>query len=140
MNLAGFLAECPAPQFRDPARAVELAKKALQRWPSWTGWSTYGATLYGAGKWNDAIEAWQKTIELGNGGSVYEWFSLAMAHWQRGDPKEARQWYDKALAGMQQHPSGDIVADHLRQAEAAAMLGITKQSRSADTNEPARKK
>jgi serine/threonine protein kinase len=126
MNLAGFLADCPAPQFRDPARAIELSKRVLQRWPSGLGWSAYGSALYRAGKWTEAIEAWQKAMELGNGGSVSEWFSLAMAHWQRGDPKEARKWYDKACAGMQKYPSGDVVSDHLRQTEAAALLGVAK--------------
>jgi tetratricopeptide (TPR) repeat protein len=132
-NLAEFLANCPALQFRDPSRAVQLGQRVLQRSPSFQGWGTFASALYRAGKWNEAIEAIHKAIELDNGGRSWDWFLLAMAHWQRGEPKEARKWYDKAVAGMRKYPPMD---ERLRQAEAAALLGVTEQPKAKENVEP----
>jgi serine/threonine protein kinase len=144
LNLAEFLANCPAPQFRDPTRAAQLAQKVLQRWPSSFAWSTFGSALYQAGKWNEAIAAIQKAVEFDNGGRAWDWLLLAMAHWQRGDVKEARKWYDKAIAGMQKTPSYWLeehwVDQQLRQAEAAALLGVAKQPKATENALPAGKK
>ena len=83
--LAWLLATCPAPQFRDPERAVKAAKQALQRAPLLRKyWHVLGIAQYRAGKWQAAVEALNKAMELGQGGDSSEWFFLAMAHWQLG--------------------------------------------------------
>ena len=34
------------------------------------------------------------------GGSSFDWFFLAMAHWRLGDKDEARMWFDRAVEWM----------------------------------------
>jgi hypothetical protein len=62
-------------------------------------------------------------MALRKGGDSFAWFFLAMAHWQRGDKKQARQWYDTAVRWMEKNKPQD---DELRRfrAEAAALLGV----------------
>src|SRR5262249_14656680 len=46
-DLAWLFATCPDPKFRDPKRAVELAKKAVELAPKAGGlWNTLGAARY----------------------------------------------------------------------------------------------
>ena len=49
---------------------------------------------YRARDWKSAIESLQESIELTTGSGSY-FFHLAMAHWQLGNPEQAREWYDK---------------------------------------------
>jgi tetratricopeptide (TPR) repeat protein len=135
LNLAELLANCPATQFRDPTRAVQFAQRALQRSPAFDGWSTLGSALYRANRWNEAIEALQKAMEAGNGGSACDWFFLAMAYRQRGDSKEARKWYDKAVGGMKKYPSWPF-EEHQCRAEAAALLGVANQPKPKEKANP----
>ena len=39
-------------------------------------------------------------MELRKGGDSFDWFLLAMSHWQLGDKEEARTWYDRAVEWM----------------------------------------
>jgi tetratricopeptide (TPR) repeat protein len=132
-KLAWFLANCPEPRYRDPARAVEQAKKALER----TGlnghyWKALGLASYRAGQWDAAIVALQRANFFSGGGGSYEWFPLAMAHWQRGDKGQARQWYARACRWMEDHKGGYSKEpgfyweDEFRRlrAEAAQVLGM----------------
>ena len=52
-----------------------------------------------------------------------------MAHWQKGDKDQARQWYDKAVNGMEKNKSRDEDLRRFR-AEAAAVLGVTDHPKS----------
>src|SRR5262249_21245506 len=100
-NLAWLLATCADPKFRDPAKAVELAKKAVDLAPKdGTFWITLGAARYRAGDWKAALTALHKSMELRNGGDSFDWFFLAMAHWQLGAKDEGRKWYEKAVEWM----------------------------------------
>ena len=36
-------------------------------------------------------------MELRGGGGPWEWYFLAMAHWQRGDQARSRKWYNQAV-------------------------------------------
>src|SRR5262249_43179218 len=95
-DLAWLLATRTEPQRRNPARALELAKKAVAMAPNeGTFWNTLGAAHYRAGDWNAAIEALHKSMELRRGGDGYDWFFLALAHRQLGQKDEARKWYDQ---------------------------------------------
>jgi tetratricopeptide (TPR) repeat protein len=125
--LGWLLANCPAPQFRDPGRAIELAKRALQRNPLDKGnWHLFGVANYRAGNWKGALEATQKSMELDNGGDGGQWIVLAVAHWQLGDKDEARKWYDKAAAWLKKSWPGDLQY-HFAQREAAALLGVQER-------------
>jgi tetratricopeptide (TPR) repeat protein len=123
-GLAWLLATCPDPKFRNAARAVEHAKKAVELSPK-TGylWNTLGAAHYRAGDWTSAITALEKSMELKKGGDSSDWFFLAMAHVRQGEKGEAREWYNKAVRWMdKQHPK----TEELRRfrAEAAELIGI----------------
>lgn len=53
-----------------------------------------------------------------------DWFQLAAIHGRKGNPDEARRWYDKAVAGLDGLPPHRRTRfDHDR-AEAATVLGI----------------
>jgi tetratricopeptide (TPR) repeat protein len=124
-NLAWFLATYRNLRFRDPAWAVELARRAVELAPKERDyWNTLGAANYRAGDWKAAIAALEKSSELRNGGNAFDWFFLAMARRQLGQANEARTWYDKAVAWMEKN--GPKNEELLRfRAEAAALLGLT---------------
>jgi tetratricopeptide (TPR) repeat protein len=120
--LAYFLADCPAIQFRDPARAVELAKRVLQLAPqSGRYWFTLGMAQYRASQLQFAIESLQKSMKLMSGGDSRHWFFLGMAHWQLGNEVEAKKWYDQAVKWMEKNQLKDEELRRFR-AEASEML------------------
>ncbi|MEX0700976.1 MAG: protein kinase [Planctomycetales bacterium] len=143
-----WLAASPDPKLRDPATAVEFARKAIDLDPADRRYRfLLGAAQYRAGEWQAAIAAFEKSMDLGDGGGGFEWFFLAMAWSQLDGRDEARQWYDKAVEwdGTGKHADSDYEfrrihieeaidlervgnpighdIDELR-AEAAALLGI----------------
>src|SRR5262249_47133440 len=88
--------------YRDPTRAVELAKIAVELTPkSGDSWNTLGVANYRAGDWQAAVEALQKSNTIRNDGGSSDFFFLAMAHWQLGKKEEARKWYDRAVQCME---------------------------------------
>ena len=124
--LAWLLATCPEPKVRDPRRAVEAAKKAVQLAPTkGEYWSTLGAAHYRAGAWKAAVEALMKSVQLRKGGASFEFFFLALAHWQLGEKDKARTWYDRAVAWMDQNSPQNEELKRFR-AEATALLGLAK--------------
>ena len=58
---------------------------------------------YRAGDWKAAIAALDKSMQLRKGGDSFDWFFLAMAHWQLGNKDEARKWYDQAVEWMEKN-------------------------------------
>ena len=89
---------------RDPAGAVECARKATELEPTQgMFWNTLGAAQYRAGDSQAAIDALHKAMELRRGGDGFDWFFLAMAHWQLGNKEQARKWNDRAVAWMQKN-------------------------------------
>src|SRR5262249_23636152 len=99
--LALFLATCRDPQFHNGRRAVEFAKKVVQHNPQ-RGVSGHsrGVADSGGGEGQLAIEALEKSMALRSGGDGTDWFFLAMAHSRQGSHDVARQWYDRAIAWM----------------------------------------
>jgi WD40 repeat protein/predicted Zn-dependent protease len=94
---AWFLATAIDPKLRDPARAVELAKQAVERAPKEGAyWKTLGVAQYRAGDWKAAVAALDKAEALGAGDGTAKLF-LAMAHWRSGEREQARRWYDAAV-------------------------------------------
>jgi serine/threonine protein kinase/tetratricopeptide (TPR) repeat protein len=96
-NLAWILATASDVKYRDPSRAVELAKKAAELSPRHTVfWGTYGTALYRTGDWKGAIAALEKEIGLrtpDHPNSANEGFFLAMSYWQLGEKDKAREWF-----------------------------------------------
>jgi tetratricopeptide (TPR) repeat protein len=123
-NLAWLLATCRDPRFRDPQRAVELARQVAEKEPKHgNSWNTLGVALYRAGAVLEAGAALEQSMRLGTGGNSIDWFFLAMAHRQLGDPYRALQYYVAAVQWMDKHGPPN---DELRRfrAEAAELLGI----------------
>ncbi len=97
-NLAYDLANCADLEFRNPTRAVELAKEVVALTPNnGDNWNTLGLTLYRSGDWKAAISALEKSMQFRKGGDSNDWFVLALAHWQLGEKQEALKWYDRAV-------------------------------------------
>ena len=123
-NLAWQAATCPDPVIRNPRRAVELAKKAVELAPKVaTHWNTLGVAHYRAGDWKAAVDALTRSMELGHGGDGNDWFFLAMAQWQLGDKPQARSWYDKAAPWVEKNQPGNEELTRFR-AEAADLLEV----------------
>jgi uncharacterized protein HemY len=103
-DFAWLLATCPEPKYRDPPGAVELAKKATELAPDVGAfWNTFGAAQYRAADWQAAVAAFNKSMELRNGGDAHDWFFLAMAHWRLGERDKARQRYDQAVQWIEKN-------------------------------------
>lgn len=121
-DLAWALATHPDPEIRDPLRAAELARLALQNSPEDRGiWNTRGVADYRCWNLGGALEALNKSVEMSSGGSAEDWLFLAMTHWQLGNAREAREWFSKAAAWLQENPlpGDEITRFH---AEAAALF------------------
>jgi tetratricopeptide (TPR) repeat protein/WD40 repeat protein len=128
-NLAWLLATCPDPKFRDPDRAVRLAKKAVELAPrDGMDWNTLGVAHYRAGDRTAAIAALEKSMELRAGGDSNDWFFLAMAHWKLGAKDKARRCFDRAVQWMEMNQPKDEELRRFR-AEAAELLGIEQPTK-----------
>ena len=55
-----------------------------------------------------------------------DWFFLAMAEWRTGKRDSAGEWYDKAVAWMDEHKPDDAELRRFR-AEAAKLLGVPEK-------------
>ena len=131
-TLAWLLATSPVPQQRNPARAIQLAKKAVELAPNASGnWITLGVAQYRAGDWQVAIDTLGKAMELRGGGDSSDWYFLAMAHWQLGHKDEARKWYDKAVEWMDKNQPRNDELLRFRD-EAAELLCISEPAKSTD--------
>jgi serine/threonine protein kinase len=103
-DLAWMLATAADPKARAPARALELAQKAVALAPEvGTFWNTLGVAHYRAGDWKAAVAAFDKSMELRAGGDAFDWYFLAMIQKKLGNADEARKWYDQAVDWMEKN-------------------------------------
>jgi tetratricopeptide (TPR) repeat protein len=110
----------------DPARAVELAAKAVKQEPTFApGYRTLGVAQYRAGDWNAATKALEKSVALSMGGDGHDWYFLAMAQHRLGNGKAAREWYDRAVQWHEKNQPKDEELDRFR-AEAEKVLELKK--------------
>jgi serine/threonine protein kinase/predicted Zn-dependent protease len=129
-SLAWSLATCSVPHLRNPAQAVEVARKAVETAPREAApWNTLGVALYRTGDWKAAIQALEKSEALEPDEYLaFNGFFLAMARWELGQKDEARSWFDKAVAWMEKkapkYPELDRLELTRFRAEAAALLGL----------------
>ena len=121
---AWLLATCPESEHRNPARAVELAKRATELAPKvWYYWKTLGVAYYRAGDWQAATQALEKSMTLQHKDNVWAWLFLGMAHWQLGHKDEAHRRYHQALSWMDEHKIQDDELTRFR-AEAQALFEL----------------
>jgi tetratricopeptide (TPR) repeat protein len=123
-DLAWILTSAPEPGLRDPERAVELAKRAVQLAPGdGTYHNTLGIARYRNGDHEAAIRTLEESMRLQGGGNSWDWYFLAMAHARLGHDAQAREWYDRAVAWHVEHAPDDGELRRFR-AEAEHVLGL----------------
>jgi serine/threonine protein kinase/tetratricopeptide (TPR) repeat protein len=127
-ELAWFLATSPGPCLRNSALAVRLAKKAVRAQPESGNYrNTLGVAYYRNGEDKAAVAELERAIRMQAGGSSFDWFFLAMAHWRLGDPNTARTWFERAVEWMDRHKPHD---DELRRFRAEAHTLLAGQGQS----------
>jgi tetratricopeptide (TPR) repeat protein len=86
-------------QERDPARALEMVRRALERQPDNPVFlNTLGAALYRNGEYAAAAATLEKSRIAGGGkGDGFHLFFLAMCHARLQDPIQARECFDRAV-------------------------------------------
>jgi eukaryotic-like serine/threonine-protein kinase len=132
-----LLATSADSRLRDHALALTLAKRAVELDPTNPDLPiTLGIAHYRTGDWNAAIAALETSARLRQGGNGFDWFFMAMAHWQSGNKEEARRWYDKAAEWAKQRRPRDEELTRFR-LEAAGLLGVTETDHAAPTTAPA---
>jgi serine/threonine protein kinase len=126
-ELARTLIIAPTAELWDPETSLGLARKALERAPqSVLLWNTLGMAHYRRGEWQSAIEVLEKAEKLPYGSTGYNWFFLAMAHWQKGDKDRARRYYEQARDWrLKQRAGGEDLRRYHQ--EAAGLLGLEVQ-------------
>ena len=122
-NLAWFLVTCQDTSLRDPKQALLLARRAVELVPRAGYWNTLGVVQYRNGDFKAAVASLQNALPLRSGGNPNDWFFLAMANWQLGARAEARSWYDRAVAGINQDKNPGESLQRIR-AEAEALFGV----------------
>ncbi len=122
-NYAWFLATCPQPVFRDPVRSVNMAQQATGLVPDLAEyWNTLGVARYRAGAWKESLTALERSCDLGNGGTAFDFYFMAMAHFQLNHKDKAEKFYEKAQADSGGSTTLIEPITHLGQ-EASALLG-----------------
>jgi tetratricopeptide (TPR) repeat protein len=115
--------------------AVDIAKRGVELTPQDGNiWNTLGVAQYRASEWQPAVDSLEKAAKLRGGGDAFDWFFLAMAHWQLDHKDEARQWYDKAVEWMDKNNPKNEELLRFR-AEAAELLGVTHPQPSSDSSD-----
>ena len=65
----------------------------------------------------------------------FDWFFLAMAHWQLDNKDKAHTWYKKAAEWTEKNQPNNKELRRFR-AEAEELMGITEQSTAKEKEEP----
>jgi serine/threonine-protein kinase len=131
-DLAQHLVGCLELPLRDPAKAVALAREAIDNEPDdAAAWSAIGVALYRQGEAKEALKALNQAMEKSSGGSATTWYFLAMAHAKLGDGDTARSWFEKAETWRQGKTPRDPELRHLRD-ETTALPGFPSEPRSND--------
>jgi len=127
-HLAWFLANCPDKDVADAREAVALARQLVEREPqAGAFWNTLGVAQYRAGDWRAALASLKESMAFRSGGDGYDWFFLAMAHWQLGEKERALQWYQRGVKSMEKMRPEQYELPEFK-AEAEAQLQIAKKT------------
>jgi tetratricopeptide (TPR) repeat protein len=123
-DFAFFLVTCPDTRFRDAAKALAHAQKAITLDPANADFaSLLGMAQYRAGDWPVAVDTLEKAIaraptRFARPARLF----LAMAHKQLGHAAEAQRCYAEAVQDFRDDNSREVLGP-LR-SEAASLLGI----------------
>jgi len=129
-NYAWFLATCPQAKFRDPAKSIELVTIAINLQPEqWEYWNTLGVARYRCNKMSEAIKALEQSCSKSGGGNAFDFFFLAMAHYQSGHIDKAKEYYAKAMEDSKGGATLIEPIHHLRK-EAEGLMGHLETEKS----------
>ncbi len=129
------LATAADPAVRDPEKAVELSKRALELDPdNGNHWSNLGVAEYRAGDFSAAVEAFEKGDSMRKDGDMVHRMFFAMACWQNGDKQRACALYEQAVVWINEHRSDNEAQQRFR-AEAEALMGITGEEPEVEEQE-----
>ncbi len=122
--MAWHLANCPLAERRNPARAIELAKQAVDGTPDeGSFWSTLGAAQYRAGDFQAALQSLKKAQQLlADLGDSIPGFLLAMTYFQLGQHDSSEREYSQARTCFRNRPTW-VQDDDLIAVEASQLLG-----------------
>jgi eukaryotic-like serine/threonine-protein kinase len=97
-NLAWLLSTGPK-ELRDPAAALPLARRAVERAPDPSPYlNTLGVALYRNGQFKEAIGVLEKSLAAGKGqADAFDLFFLAMCKQRIGEKAAAKARYDQAV-------------------------------------------
>lgn len=127
-NLAWQLVTGPE-HMRDPAKALQLARKAVDGVPGkWTYHNTLGVALYRSGAYAEAVKVLSASLEhTADDGAAWDLYFLAMCHHRLGDAAKARDCFERAVRWQAGKPLPARDAAELNgiRAEAATLLGST---------------
>jgi tetratricopeptide (TPR) repeat protein len=127
-ELAWYFATAADPNLRDTKAAVGHARTATDSLPDEPNyWRNLGVALLRDGDHKAAAESLEKSMTLRNGGDAFDWFFLAMAHWQLDEKEEARKRYDQAVEWMDKNRPKNEELRRFR-AEAAELLELEKKT------------
>jgi superkiller protein 3 len=122
--LAWRLATCAEESARDPARAIDFARRGVAMAPdNWEVQNTLGVALYRAGQLGESLKVLAESMRLNGGGVACDWYFAAMAHARLGEAEKARALYDRAVAWTREHAPDDAELRRFRD-EAAGVLGL----------------
>jgi eukaryotic-like serine/threonine-protein kinase len=111
-DLAWALVRRPDVTPSDADLALRLARQATDWEPKQAGlWNTLGMARYRLGDRSSAAAAFQKSMDLNDGGDPADWFFLAALDHHAGRKQEARRWFDRSVAWMEQNQGRDKERD-----------------------------
>ncbi len=116
-NRAWHLLTGPAAE-RDPVRALELAKKIIERTPDSQAYlNTLGLAQYRNGLYGESIATLENSLKAGKGQfDAFDLFFLVMCHAKLGDSLKARDCFDRALKWTEAHK--ELPAQHKEELKA----------------------
>jgi len=127
-NVSWFLATAEKPSDRDPALAVELAKRAIELNADRGDWNTLGVARYRAGDFKQALADLEKSARFGHGRTSFNYFFLAMVHHRLGNADAAGRYHAQAIQWMKENSPQHPELLQFR-AEAEGLLGPAVQPR-----------
>jgi WD40 repeat protein/serine/threonine protein kinase len=135
--MARFAANGPDRRLRDPALAIELARRAIRVAPLEGGsWTALGLAYARAENWQAARVALDKGMSLLRGGECADWFLLATTYCHLGDRSKAQQWYDRADKWARDNNARNEELQRLR-IESGNLLGVFRVLSSAHGHQDA---